>query len=185
MSKDLPSFCVPTRHSAELPIVIPKSARNDESHPFLHSLGILLGGPISPHPQRIGNPIDVVEPRRNQRNLQNCLIVEACGPQCFVIALPDFGGIFGELDDVVEHHAFLWRDWGSCVVALQRFHQFLIERDSTQKLCVRFDSIHAPVRHRNHGGDHLVLAALQRQIGRHHRAKRAEGMKHRVRNQRV
>ena len=41
----------------------------------------------------------------------------------------------------------------------QSVDKLLIERHSTQKLCVRVDSIHAPVGDGDHGGDHLVLAA--------------------------
>jgi hypothetical protein len=50
---------------------------------------------------------------------------------------------------------------------LQGLDQFFVQRDATQKLCVGLDSIHAPVGHRDHGGDHFVVAAFERQIGRH------------------
>src|SRR5215469_2943380 len=52
----------------------------------------------------------------------------------------------------------------------------LIECHSTQKLCVRFDSIKTPVGDRYHGGDHFVLASSERQLTRHQHAKLGEGM---------
>jgi hypothetical protein len=73
----------------------------------------------------------------------------------------DSRGVFGDPHGVVQHHAFLLSDGSCCVIFLQRFDQILIQRDPTQKLCVRFDSIDAPVRDRNHGGDHFVLAAAE------------------------
>jgi hypothetical protein len=46
------------------------------------------------------------------------------------------------------------------VVFLQRSHQIAIKGHATQKLCVRLNSIVAPVGYRNHGGNHLVLLPL-------------------------
>jgi len=48
---------------------------------------------------------------------------------------------------------------------------------------VRFNSIDAAVRNGNHGRDHFVLAALQRQLWRHQRTESAERMKEGIRNQ--
>jgi hypothetical protein len=36
--------------------------------------------PFPPHAERVGYAVDVVEPGCNQRNLQDGLILEACGP---------------------------------------------------------------------------------------------------------
>src|SRR5207253_489999 len=47
------------------------------------------------------------------------------------------------------------------------------------------DSIHAPVGHRDHGRDHLVMTPLERQVGGQQRAVGREGMAKRLRNQRV
>src|ERR1700687_55279 len=43
----------------------------------------------------------------------------------------------------------------------------------------------AAIRYRNHGGDHFMLMPLERQIRRHERAKRAEGMEEHVREKRM
>src|SRR5712691_1727592 len=43
----------------------------------------------------------------------------------------------------------------------------------------------ATVRHRYHCGDHFVLTTLERQFGRHQRAECAEGMKQRIRDERM
>src|ERR1700674_4252933 len=43
----------------------------------------------------------------------------------------------------------------------------------------------AAIRHRNHGGDHFVLMPLERQVRRHERAKRAEGMEEHVGEKRM
>jgi len=50
---------------------------------------------------------------------------------------------------------------------------------------VRLDSIVAAIRHRNHGGDHFVLMPLERQVRRHERTKRAEGMEEHVGEKRM
>jgi len=84
------------------------------------------------------------------------------------------------LHHVIKHHSFLLGNRSGRVVVLQGFDQFFIKRDSTQKLCVGFYSIVAPVRHRYHRGDHFVLVPLQRQIRRHQRPKGAEGMEQNV-----
>ena len=110
------------------------------------------------------------------------MVVEAYGPQFFVIVFPDFGRVFRELHDIIEHDAFLRRNGRGGVVAFQGRDQFFIEGDATQKLCVRLDSINAPVGHGNHGRDHLVMTPLEREIGRHQSAECREGMLERLRN---
>jgi hypothetical protein len=82
-----------------------------------------------------------------------------------MILQADPGGVSGHLHDVIEHHSFLLGNRSDRVVVLQGLDQFFIKRDSTQKLCVRLDSVMAPVGHRYHRGDHLVLAAAEREIG--------------------
>jgi len=93
-------------------------------------------GLFAPDAQRICHSIDVVEPRRDQRNLQDCLIVESRSAQAIMIIFPDFGGVFCEFDYVVQHHPLLLGDGGGRVVLLQCFNQRFIQRYSTQKLCV-------------------------------------------------
>jgi hypothetical protein len=100
---------------------------------------------LSAHSQRVGHAIDVVEPRRDQRDLQNPAIVESGGAQAFDIVFPNLGGVASELNHVVQHDPFLRRDWRGAVVILQRFYQAFIKGHSTQKLCVGFDSILAAV----------------------------------------
>jgi hypothetical protein len=68
---------------------------------------------------------------------------------------------------------------------LQGGYHFIVEAGATQKLCVGFDSIEAPVGDGDHGGDHFVLVALERKIGRHHGAEGAEGVEEDVGKERV
>jgi len=109
--------------------------------------------------QRVGNAIDVVEPGSDKRDLQNGFVIKAGSAQLVMIVSLNFGRVFCELHHEIEHDAIARFDGGCCVVALQRFDKFRIEGDATQKLCVRFNSIHTPIGDRDHGGDHLVLAA--------------------------
>ena len=55
------------------------------------------------------------------------------------------GGVGGELHDVVEHHPILLADGRRPVVVAERGDQCFIQGDSTQKLCVRLNSVIAPV----------------------------------------
>src|SRR5919108_5844482 len=60
--------------------------------------------------QRIGNAIDVVEPGRNQRDLQDAFVVETRGAQLFVIFGTAFRGVLGQLHDVIQHDTILLTD---------------------------------------------------------------------------
>ena len=62
---------------------------------------------VPAHPQRVRDAIDVVEPGCDQRYLQNAAVVETRVPQAFDVIFPNLGGIFGQLDDIVEHHTVL------------------------------------------------------------------------------
>ena len=53
---------------------------------------------------------------------------------------------------------------GSAMVLTQGCNQRLVSGRSTQKLCVRFDSIVAVIDDRNHRGNHLMLSARERQV---------------------
>ena len=55
--------------------------------------------------ERVGDAVDVIEPRRDQSDLQNRLIVKAVGAKFFVPARMNFRRVFGELHDVIAHHA--------------------------------------------------------------------------------
>ena len=134
--------------------------------------------------QRVGDAIDVVEPGRDERDLQDAAIVEADGAQALVVArLRLRVASLVSLHDVVEHHAILLGDRRGSVVVLQGLDQLFIQRDATQKLCVRLDSILAAVGDRDHRRDHLVLAARERQVGRHQHAEGREGVVERVGDQ--
>ena len=61
---------------------------------------------VAADPQRIGNPVDVVEPRRDQRDLQDRPVVKAGTAQPFVVQGRDLGRVLGELDHVIDHHPF-------------------------------------------------------------------------------
>ena len=68
------------------------------------------------YPQGVGDAIDVVEPRSDQRDLQDAAIVEAHGSQTVDVVLPNLGRVFRELHDVIQHYPILWGDWRSHVV---------------------------------------------------------------------
>ena len=97
--------------------------------------------------------------------MKDGLVIEAGGMKPVMVVLPDFGGVLRQLYDIIEHDPLLVSYRSGGVVLLQGFDEFFVEGHSTQKLCVGLDSIDAPVGHRDHGSDHLVLAALKRQIG--------------------
>lgn len=107
--------------------------------------------------QRVGDPIDVVEPRGDQRDLKDSFIVKPGGAQAIVVPRRDARGVARDLHDVIQHYFFLLRDRRRSVVFFQRRYQVLVQSHSTQKLCVRFDSIMTPVGHRDHRRDHLML----------------------------
>jgi hypothetical protein len=108
--------------------------------------------------------------------LEYAAIVKADGAEGGVVRGAALGGVFGELDDVIEHDAVLGGDGRGGVVALQRGDHVFVERDATQKLCVGLDSIVAAVGDRDHGGDHFVLIASEREFGREQHAEGAEGV---------
>ena len=92
-----------------------------------------------------------------ERGDEVVMIIKTRAAQAFDILSRTFRRILGQLDHIIEHHAILLRNRRRLVVTLQRRNHFFIQRHPAQKLCVRLDSIHAPVRHRNHGRNHLVL----------------------------
>ena len=88
----------------------------------------------------------------------------------------DASGIARQLHDKVQHRAILLRKRELGVVLLKLVDKIRIQCDSTQKLCVGFDSIMATVVDRDDRGNHLVLSSRQRQFGRHQSAKGGEGV---------
>ena len=117
--------------------------------------------------------------------MKNGLIIEAGLAQPLVMGAADFCGILAELDHVIHHHALLRGERRRRVIRLQRSYQCFIQGDATQKLCVGLDSINTPVGYRDHSGDDLVLAAAERKLRRHERAKGREGVVERVWDQAV
>lgn len=113
---------------------------------------------LAPHAQRVCHPVDVVEPGGDQRDLQDSLVIEARLPQALVVGAAHLRGILSEPHHIIQHDALLRRDGRARVVLLEGFYQLSVQRYSTQKLCVRVNSIHAPVGDRYHSGDHFVLA---------------------------
>jgi hypothetical protein len=91
---------------------------------------------LSAHTKRISDPVYVVKPRSDQRDLQNAAVIESNCSQTLVIVSIDPGCVVCYLRHVVKHYPILLRDRRSLVVFLQCPHQLFIQRDSTQKLCV-------------------------------------------------
>ena len=60
---------------------------------------------LSPHSQRIRDSVDLVEPRCNQRDLQNPLILKPGRSKLPVVVFPHPGRIPGELYHIVQHHS--------------------------------------------------------------------------------
>lgn len=79
---------------------------------------------------------------------------------------PNLCGISRKLGHVVEHGPFSVVHFRLRVVGLQGAYELLIQRGPTQKLCVTFSSVKAPIEAGNQRGNHLMLPARQRQFGR-------------------
>src|SRR6266478_4062774 len=73
---------------------------------------------IATDTQSIRHAIDVIEPGRDQSNLQNAAVVETDGPEPSVIVGRNFGGILGQRHNVIEHGAILFADRGGAVIPL-------------------------------------------------------------------
>jgi hypothetical protein len=152
---------------------------------FNPGLSGLTGLRVAADTQRVGDAIDVVEPRRDQRDLKDAPVVEAYGTQPIVEGRRDAGGIASNLLDVLEHHPILFRDGGRPEIGFERLDERFIQRDTTQKLCVGLQSILAPVRDRDDRRDHLLLAPRERQIWRRQHAECRERMEEGIGDQGV
>src|SRR5678815_1617573 len=64
----------------------------------------------SSHAQRIRHAIDVVEPRRDERNLQNSLVIKTHRAQAVVIGRRDTRCVTSYLHHVIEHNPLLFGD---------------------------------------------------------------------------
>ena len=74
----------------------------------------------------IGNPVDVVEPGRDQGDLKNSLVVESNRAHPMMIFRRDARRVLGQLHDIVQHHALGFRNGSRREVALQRLDQIRI-----------------------------------------------------------
>ena len=63
---------------------------------------------VSAYAQGICHTIDVVEPRSDQRDLENALIIKPDCPQALVIFAADARGVPRDLGHVIQHHSFLF-----------------------------------------------------------------------------
>src|SRR5260221_30959 len=102
-----------------------------------------------------------------------------------MIAWVNLRGVPSDLDRVLQHGPIRLRDRRRRVILPDRGGKRLAETHPTQKLCVRGISILTTIRRRDDGRDHLVLAPLQREMRRHQRAERREGVKESLWNQAV
>ena len=93
------------------------------------------------HSERVRNTIDVIEPRRDQSDLKNSLVIKTYFTQSRVIGRGNACCIARDLHHVIQHHFLLLGDRRFAVVVFESSYQFLIQRYATQKLCVRLDSI--------------------------------------------
>src|SRR5712664_2039991 len=127
-TKRIPACCVTSRKvtaelAAGLPLLPPPTAADAASTNAANSavsplmVSSLL---VATDAQRIGHAIAVIEPRRDQRDLQNAAVVEANGSELRVIVGRNFGGILGQLHYVIEHRAILFADGRRPVIRLQR-----------------------------------------------------------------
>src|SRR5258708_17766673 len=109
-TKRTPDCCVTSRNvtaelAAGLPLLPPPTAADVASANAANSaesplmVSSLL---VAPDAQGICHAIDVIEPRRDQSNLQNAAVVEANGYELRVIVRRNFGVIL-----VQRHYAFI------------------------------------------------------------------------------
>src|SRR5919108_2482991 len=89
-----------------------------------------------PNSKRVGHAVDVVEPRRDERDLQDGTVIEADGAETLVVLRRYARRVLRQLHDVIEHHALGLADRRRRVIAAQRVHERRIECHPTQKLCV-------------------------------------------------
>lgn len=76
---------------------------------------------LSSHSQRVGDSVDVVEPCRDQCDLQNATIVESGGTKTLMIRAADLRRILCHLHRVIQHRPFLLGDGRRLVIPPQGF----------------------------------------------------------------
>ena len=122
---------------------------------------------LSADAERIGDPINIIKPSGDQRDLQNALVVKSVTAKLFVRLRRNFNGIFGQLCGVIEHRQFFCGKRRGLIVFENRLSQFIVSGGATQQLCVSVQSVMTVVFDRNDRGDHLVVFTRQGQFGRH------------------
>ena len=135
--------------------------------------------------ESVGNTIDIVEPGRDQIDLQNSRIVEPLLPQVLHVCLLHPDGMSRQQSHIIQHCTIRRVQVGSAIIYPEGGNQRIVSGDSTQKLCVRFRSIVAVVEDGNDRRDHLMLAAGERQFRREQRSQRGKGMVECIRQQTV
>jgi hypothetical protein len=96
--------------------------------------------------------------------LQNSLVIKTYCTQSLVIGGRDARRVARDLHDVIQHDFLLLRDRRLAIVVFESNYQLLVQCYTTQKLCVRLDSIMTTVRDRDHRRDHLMLTSIERQV---------------------
>ncbi len=81
---------------------------------------------IPADPQRVRHTVDVVEPRRDERDLQYATIIKSDRPKSLMVRPADASGIARQLYDKVQHDPFLLADVSSRVILFQRSHEFVV-----------------------------------------------------------
>jgi hypothetical protein len=110
-------------------------------------------------PQCVGHAVDVVEPGRDERDLQNSHVIETDGSEACEILRSEFVGSRGQAHGEIEHGAILLGQFGLSIVPPQRGGEFVVETGPAKELDMALRSVKALILHGNQGGNHLVLAA--------------------------
>src|SRR5688572_15396460 len=87
---------------------------------------------ITADAQSIGNPIDVIEPGRDQGDLKDGFILETGGAQPIMVSPGDPGRVLRELDYIIQHDAFSLRDRRRPVIFTQCPDQVIVQRYPAQ-----------------------------------------------------
>jgi hypothetical protein len=117
------------------------------------------------HAQTIRNSVDVVEPARDQIDLQDSPIVKTHPAQSFDILRRYFPGVPRQLRGVIEHGPIGVVEFCLGMVPPQRGGEFLVQRDATEELGMALDSVETAVERGDDRGDHLLLPPGQRLVG--------------------
>jgi hypothetical protein len=76
-------------------------------------------GSVTADSKRVGNPVDVIKPGRDQGDLQDGTVVEAGVAQPVVVRGRDLGRIPRKLDHVIDHHSLSHGDRCRGVIIFQ------------------------------------------------------------------